>query len=28
VADLVAEGVDEGALRSLIRDSVRLGQHL
>jgi len=28
VADLVAAGADEGALRSLIRDSVRLGQRL
>ena len=28
VADLVAAGADERALRSLIRDSVRLGQRL
>jgi ribosomal protein S18 acetylase RimI-like enzyme len=28
VADLVAAGADEVALRSLIRDSVRLGQRL
>jgi hypothetical protein len=28
VADLVAAGADEAALRSLVRDSVRLGQRL